>query len=90
LVDVSPSIEILLNDLLTAFVRSLGSKDGAIGASVAIMPSSVAMFGWIIPAPFVIPAMLYLTDGEDGSENVRDINFGKVSVVQIARAVANQ
>jgi hypothetical protein len=37
-----------------------------------------------------MPAMLYVVDGDDGNVNVREISFGKVSVVQIAFAVASQ
>jgi hypothetical protein len=43
-----------------------------------------------MPAPLVIPARLYVTPGEEGRVNVFEISFGKVSVVQIARAVVNQ
>lgn len=48
------------------------------------------MLGWIIPAPLVMPAREYVVDGEEGKENVVERSFGKVSVVQIARAVASQ
>lgn len=48
------------------------------------------MLGWIMPAPLVMPAIVYVIDGEDGSVNVREMSLGKVSVVQIARAVASQ
>ena len=37
-----------------------------------------------------MPAMLYSIDGEDGSEKVREMSFGKVSVVHIALAAASQ
>lgn len=37
-----------------------------------------------------MPAMRYSMHGEDGRENVRDKSLGKVSVVHIARAAANQ
>ena len=37
-----------------------------------------------------MPAMRYSIDGEDGSENVRETSFGKVSVVHIDLAAANQ
>jgi hypothetical protein len=79
-----------LKDLLTAFVKSVGRSAGVIAASVAIIPNSVAILGWIIPAPLVIPAILYSMDGEEGRENVREISFGKVSVVQIACAAVSQ
>jgi hypothetical protein len=69
---------------LTALVRRDGRSAGAIGASVAIIPSNVAIFGWTIPAPLVIPAIRYSTEGEDGKEKVREISLGNVSVVHIA------
>jgi hypothetical protein len=34
--------------------------------------------------------MLYSIDGEDGREKVREMSFGNVSVVHIARAAASQ
>lgn len=37
-----------------------------------------------------MPARRYSIPGEDGSENVLEISFGKVSVVHIARAAASQ
>jgi hypothetical protein len=80
----------LLNDESTAEVRRVGRRAGEIGASVAIMPRRVAMLGWIMPAPFVIPEMRYSVAGEDDREKVRDISLGKVSVVQIAEAAASQ
>jgi hypothetical protein len=43
-----------------------------------------------MPAPFVMPARLYIVDGVDGNVNVRESSFGKVSVVQIAFATASQ
>jgi hypothetical protein len=60
------------------------------GASVQIMPRRVAMFGWIIPAPLLMPARQYTRSGDDGRVNCWEMSFGKVSVVQIARAVFSQ
>ena len=90
LVLVSPSIEMLLNDLSIALLSRLDSGLGAMGASVHITPSNVAMLGWIIPAPLVMPAMLYVVLGDDGSVKVRESSLGNVSVVQIARAERSQ
>ena len=43
-----------------------------------------------MPAPLVMPAIRYSTEGEEGSLKVLEINLGKVSVVQIALAVRSQ
>ncbi len=56
LVDVSPSMEMELKEWLTAVVRSGRRAEGAMGASVQRMPRRVAMVGWIMPAPLVMPA----------------------------------
>jgi len=90
LVEVSPSIEMLLKDLSIAAVRRDCRGAGAMGASVQTIPRRVAMFGWIMPAPLVIPARWYVVLGEEGSVKERESNLGNVSVVQIARAVASQ
>lgn len=60
------------------------------GASVQIIPSVVAMFGWIIPAPLVMPARENLVFGKDGRVKVRDESLGKVSVVQMPLAACSQ
>lgn len=60
------------------------------GASVKSMPRRVAMLGWIMPAPFVMPARLYVMPGEEGRVKVRDSSLGKVSVVHMARAARSQ
>lgn len=80
----------LLNERSTALDKRLGRIFDAMGASVAIMPRRVAMFGWIMPAPFVMPAILYVVEADDGSLNVREMSLGNVSVVQIARAAVSQ
>ncbi len=61
-----------------------------IGASVQIIPRVVAIFGWIMPAPFVMPAMEKVVLGEDGRVKVREASLGKVSVVQIPLAASSQ
>jgi len=43
-----------------------------------------------MPAPLVIPAILYSTEGDEGSEKVLEISLGKVSVVHIALAQVSQ
>ncbi len=58
LVEVSPSTEIVLKDLSTAWVRRGCSTEAGMGASAQMMPRRVAMLGWIMPAPLVIPAMV--------------------------------
>src|SRR6266478_6385922 len=45
------------------------------------------MSGWIIPAPLSMPAMRYVRPLPSGSDRAR--NFGNVSVVVNARAVAS-
>lgn len=90
LVLVSPSMEMELKDLETAWVSKGCRMEGAIGASVQRTPSRVAMLGWIMPAPLVIPARLYCRSGDEGRVNVVERSLGKVSVVQIARAVVSQ
>jgi len=76
----------LLKDLSTARFRMEGMTAGEMGASVAMTPRSVAMLGWIMPAPFVMPAILYSTDGDEGRVKDLEMSFGNVSVVQIAVA----
>lgn len=51
-------------------------------ASVQMIPSVVAMFGWIIPEPLVRPAREYIVFGEEGRVKVREWSFGNVSVVR--------
>ena len=70
--------------------RSYWRAVGVTGASVQMMPRVVAMFGWIMPAPLVMPAMEKLVFGEDGRLNVREANLGNVSVVQIPMAASSQ
>lgn len=48
------------------------------------------MFGWIMPAPLVMPAMRYLMELPlDGRVNSVESSLGKVSVVMIEQAVLN-
>jgi hypothetical protein len=55
-----------------------------------MMPRVVAMFGWIMPEPFVMPAMEKVMLGEDGRVNVREVTLGKVSVVHMPLAASSQ
>lgn len=90
LVLVSPSTEMELKDRDTACLRSGWRAEGAMGASVQRTPRRVAMFGWIMPAPLVIPARRYVRSGDEGRVKVWERSLGKVSVVQMARAVVSQ
>ncbi len=55
-----------------------------------MMPRVVAMFGCIMPAPFVMPAREKVVLGEDGRVNVREVTLGKVSVVHVPLAASSQ
>ena len=55
-VEVEPSTEMALKERSVAWVRRGRRVDGGIGASVQRMERRVAMLGWIMPAPFVMPA----------------------------------
>ena len=55
------------------------------GASVATNPSIVAMFGWIMPAPFAMPVTVTVRAVD---RVARDAAFGTVSVVMIGFAAA--
>ncbi len=86
-VDVSPSIVAQLNET-SAISRVIGvSTSAAIGASVAMNDSIVAMSGWIIPAPFAMPVIV---TGTPSTATRREAPFGTVSVVMIADTAANQ
>ena len=88
-VDVSPPMEMALKDRSTAWVRRGDKVPAGIGASVARIPRRVAMFGWIMPAPLVMPTREYVICGLEGRVNVQERSLGKVSVVQMARAAAS-
>ena len=87
LVDVSPSTVAQLNDASATDGVSVASSVRAIGASVAMKASIVAMFGWIIPAPLAIPVTVTATPP---TSTRRDAPLGTVSVVIIADTAANQ
>ena len=57
LVLVLPSMLIALKERSTAWARRGWRVEAGIGTSVQRIPRRVAMFGWIMPAPFVIPAI---------------------------------
>lgn len=90
LVEVSPSMEIELKDLVTAEWSKVCKVGAAMGASVARIPSRVAMLGWIMPAPLVIPAREKVVLPWEGSVKVVEASLGKVSVVIIALAAESQ
>ena len=53
-VEVSISTDSMLNDLSTEFLSIVFSFEDGNWASVKMKQSNVAIFGWIIPAPFAI------------------------------------
>lgn len=74
----------LLKDFSMTAARRVWVAVGVIGASVQMISRRVAMFGWIIPAPLVIPTMLYRVSRMPGKLNCLLRSLGKVSVVQMA------
>jgi hypothetical protein len=84
LVLVSPSMLIALNVWSAMRLAISRSGDSGMFASVTTNESSVAMFGWIIPAPFAVP-MARMTLPEP-SVFAATTCLGFVSVVMIARA----
>ena len=55
-VEVEPSTEMALKERSVAWVRRGRRVEGGMGASVQRMERRVAMLGWIMPAPLVMPA----------------------------------
>ena len=55
-VEVEPSMEMALKERSVAWVRRGWRVEGGMGASVQRMERRVAMLGWIMPAPLVMPA----------------------------------
>ena len=84
---MSPSTVAQLNETSAISRVSAGEHRAAIGASVAMNDSIVAMSGWIIPAPFAMPVTV---TGTPSTATRRDAPFGTVSVVMIADTAANQ
>jgi hypothetical protein len=82
-VEVSPSIVTALNVSSTPLLSRACRAAGAIGASVKMKDSIVAMSGAIMPAPLAMPLMVTLALP---SLTVAVATFGKVSVVMIALA----
>ena len=76
-----------LNETSAISRASVASSAPAIGASVAMNDSIVAMSGWIMPAPFAMPVIV---TGTSPTVTRRDAPFGTVSVVMIADTAANQ
>ena len=56
LVEVSPSMEMALKEVRMADFRRGVRAAGVMEQSVQRMPRRVAMLGWIMPAPLVMPA----------------------------------
>ena len=84
---VSPSTEIALN-VVSAVCETMRRRSPAsTAASVVTNARSVAMFGWIIPAPFATPPMRTVPAGRCTS---RSVTLGRVSVVMIARDASSQ
>ena len=87
LVDVSPSTVMRLKLASATRRTQVCNSSGAILASVAIMPSMVAMLGRIMPAPLEMPV---ITTSPPGSFTRRDTALGSVSVVMMASAASAQ
>ena len=84
---VSPSTLIALK-LASAAAATIRRRSAAsISASVMTNARSVAMFGWIIPAPFAMP---WSRTTPAPRSSVTPIDLGLVSVVIIARAASFQ
>src|SRR5262245_51595574 len=87
LVDVSPSTVAQLNEAAAISRVAFASSRWAIGASVAMNDSIVAMSGWIIPEPFAMPVTV---TGTPLIVARSEAPFGTVSVVMIADTALNQ
>ena len=57
LVEVSPSMEIMLNVSAMSCDSAVCNMAGEISTSVVRKTSMVAILGWIIPEPFAMPPM---------------------------------
>jgi len=79
---LSPSMLMLLKLNATALRNKSASTSAAISASVTTIASMVAMFGWIIPAPFAMPY-------SRAEPACRNATLGRVSVVMMARDAAS-
>ena len=86
-VEVSPSTEIALKLPSTASFSAAARRAGEAGASVVTNASIVAMFGWIIPAPFATPTTRHV---RPAWRKVACATFGAASVVRIARETASR
>ena len=84
---VSPSTEIALNVVSAECETMRRRSPASTAASVVTNARSVAMFGWIIPAPFATPPMRTVPAGRCTS---RSVTLGRVSVVMIARDASSQ
>ena len=82
---VSPSTEMALNVRSTTRRNSGWRAAGSATASVVSTARSVAISGWIIPAPLAIPPTVTIPAGVS---NWTAQCFGWVSVVMMARAAS--
>ena len=85
LVEVSPSIEIMLKVLWMSPESAFCSISGEIAASVVMNTSMVAMLGWIMPLPLAMPPIRQVLPP---SSNSAAISFGMVSVVMMPKAAS--
>ena len=86
LVDVSPSTVRQLNVRSTTRRKTDSRTGRGMAASVVMTESIVALWGWIIPAPFAMPPI------RTGRSPIRPSTaqvFSRVSVVMMARAAAS-
>ena len=78
---MSPSIEIMLNDVSTISERAFCKSLPSMARSVVMKQSIVAMFGWIMPEPLAMtPKRTFLPPTSISSA----ADFGCVSVVMMA------
>lgn len=91
LVEVAPSTEMQLHVLSAGGdgkeLLEGGRGHGGIGAGDT---EGGGYVWWIMPAPFVMPAMEKVVVGEEGSVYWREASFGDVSVVHMPLAARSQ
>ena len=84
-VEVSPSIEIILNVSSATSLHAFCRSSGAMSASVVTKQSIVAILGWIMPEPFAMPPIVHSLS-PIGKRTATCLRF--VSVVMIASAAS--
>ena len=85
LVEVSPSTDSMLKVSFTTPESAVCRQSGAMAASVVIKHSMVAMLGWIMPLPLLMPPMRHSLPP---SVNSTATSLATVSVVIIASAAS--